>query len=666
MNFAADPHLPQLRLALEHQKADRLGEAEAIYRHILRLAPKHAMALQLLGVLLGKTNRAAEGAKCLRKSVTLQPGDPMAWNNLANALKSLGQFTEALQATDRALALNPGYGMAHCTRANVLMQLQQRPAALQAYDAALHFAPGLPDALVGKAIVCLALDQPATALALADQALTAQPEAPESLLVRALSLHQLKRYREAIDACLKVQKLVPGHMEALMCLVWSRAAVCEWHDAAADEQTLAHKIMWEGKVPSTPFALLGIYDDPALQRKAAEAHLAFANPAPKVARPPLSASPKIRLAYVSADLHRHATAFLMAELFELHDRSRFEVLGVSLSPSDHSDMRARLEKSFDRFIDVQALNDAEVADLMRREQVDIAIDLKGLTTDSRPGIFQHRPAPLIVNYIGYPGTLASEVYDYIIGDAVVTPFHHADHFSEAIVQMPHSYQVNDRQRRIAEQTPTRADVGLPPQGFVFACFNNNYKIRPEVFDVWMRLLKAIDGSVLWLLGDSDEVVANLKQATQERGVDPARVVFAPRVDLPEHLARHRLADLFLDTLPCNAHTTTSDALWAGLPVLTCLGQAFAGRVAASLLTAVGLPELITHDLAAYEARALELARDTAQLAALKQRLNEQRVQAPLFDTPRFTRDLEAAYAHMVQRHRQGLAPAPFAVAELNA
>jgi len=343
-------------------------------------------------------------------------------------------------------------------------------------------------------------------------------------------------------------------------------------------------------------------------------------------------------------------------LLELHDRSRFELFALSFGPDDNGPMRARITAAVDRFERVNDMSDAQIAMLVAELQVDIVVDLKGYTRDSRPGIFQYRPAPIVVNYLGYPGTMGAACYDYIIGDPVVTPLEHADFYSEKIVQLPHSYQVNDRQRVIAPHTPSRQQQGLPDEGFVFACFNNNYKITPEVFDVWMRLLAQVDGSVLWLLADNEDAVANLRREALARGIASSRLVFAPRAPLPEHLARHRLADLFLDTLPCNAHTTASDALWAGLPVLTCLGATFAGRVAASLLTAVGLPELVTPDLAAYEALALQLATDAGRLAMLRQKLQAQRDSAPLFDTPRFTAHLEKAYLQMVERYRQGLAP----------
>ena len=318
---------------------------------------------------------------------------------------------------------------------------------------------------------------------------------------------------------------------------------------------------------------------------------------------------RIRVAYLSADYHSHATSQLAAGLFDTHDKNRFETVAISFGPDDTSAMRGRLMRAFDRFIDVRDKSDGAAAALIREMEIDIAVDLKGFTQDGRPGILALRPAPVQVNYLGHPGTMGARYIDYLIADRRIVPDGHERHYSEKIVYLPDSYQANDRKRRIAERTPTRADEGLPETGFVFCSFNGSFKITPELFDIWMRLLKAVEGSVLWLLDDNPAAVRNLKREAEARGVSTQRLIFAPRRPVEEHLARHRLADLFLDTLPCNAHTTASDALWAGLPVLTCTGDTFAGRVAASLLSAVGLPELITDSLPSYEALAMKLARD---------------------------------------------------------
>ena len=363
---------------------------------------------------------------------------------------------------------------------------------------------------------------------------------------------------------------------------------------------------------------------------------------------------KIRVGYYSADFHNHATGYLMAELIELHDHHRFECIGISFGPKHHDQMQLRLEQSFDQFIDASAMSDIQIAQLSRELKIDIAVDLKGFTQHCRTGIFAYRAAPIQVNYLGYPGTMAAEYMDYLIADKVLIPEQSQGAYSEKIVYLPHSYQVNDRQRVISDKVFTRAELGLPEQGFVFCCFNNNFKILPAMFESWMRILKAVEGSVLWLYQDNEGAVDNLKKEAKARGVDPDRIIFAKRLPLEEHLARHRQADLFIDAFPYNAHTTASDALWAGLPVLTLMGQSFAGRVAASLLTAIGLPELITTTPAAYEALAIELAKSPEKLTALKQKLSNNRLTTPLFNTPQFTQDLERAYVQMYERYQADL------------
>jgi predicted O-linked N-acetylglucosamine transferase (SPINDLY family) len=370
---------------------------------------------------------------------------------------------------------------------------------------------------------------------------------------------------------------------------------------------------------------------------------------------------RIRLAYVSGDFLNHATAVLMAELFELHDRARFEVIAISYGPDDRSELRGRLVKAFDQFHDVGAKSGLEIARQIRALEADIAIDLKGYTTDYRGQIFVHRPAPVQANYLGFPGTLGTKDFDYIIADPIVLPPEHEPYYAEQVARLPGCYQVNDRKRAIAAATPSRAEAGLPPDGFVFCCFNNNWKILPTMFDVWMRLLKKAEGGVLWLLRDNDSVEVNLRREAAVRGVDPARLVFAGRASHAKHLARHRLADLFLDTLPYNAHTTASDALWAGLPVLTCRGETFAGRVAASVLQAADLPELVTANLADYETLALRLAQERDLLSDIKAKLARNRDTCRLFDTTTFARHIEAAYTTMWEISQRGEKPRSFDV-----
>jgi predicted O-linked N-acetylglucosamine transferase (SPINDLY family) len=435
---------------------------------------------------------------------------------------------------------------------------------------------------------------------------------------------------------------------------------CDWRDFDAEVAGLTAALA-RGVPASPPFPLLATPASPAIQRKAAELYTIGRHPPAAVPlwRGERYARDRIRVGYLSADLHEHATAHLMVGVFERHDRSRFETFAFSFGRDDNSAMRTRLERAFDRFIDVRAMSDQAVAELVRSLEIDIAVDLKGITLGARTGIFARRPAPVAVSYLGYPGTMGAPYIDYVIADRFVIPEDQQGAFSEQVVTLPDSYQPNDTARSVPERTPTRVEAGLPENGFVFCCFNNSYKITPDVFGVWMRLLHAVEGAVLWLL--NGPAVANLRREAAERGIAPERLVFAPRASPGEHLARHRLADLFLDTPYCNAHTTASDALWAELPLVTCAGATFASRVAGSLLRAAGLPELVTHSLADYEALALTLARDPVRLAGLRTQLAEGRVRCPLFDTQRITRHIEAAYLTMWERQQRGQPPRGFAV-----
>jgi protein O-GlcNAc transferase len=370
---------------------------------------------------------------------------------------------------------------------------------------------------------------------------------------------------------------------------------------------------------------------------------------------------KLRIAYLSGDFREHVVSSQTAELFELHDRTLHEIYGISFGIDDRSEIRTRLTQVFDQFHDVRSRSDHDVARLVSDLQIDIAIDLTGLTQGCRPGIFAYRPAPVQVNYLGYPGTLGADFIDYIIGDRFVLPFDQQPHFSERIVHLPGSFLATDSRKSIAADVPSRQECGLPETGFVYCCFNSNYKITQQVFEVWMRLVSSNPGSVIWLGRDNGDTEHNLRREAEMRGVAATRLVFAARLPAPQHLARHRLADLFLDTLPYNAHSTACDALWAGLPVLTCVGRTFASRVAASLLHAVGLPELVTHDLSDYETLATRLATDPALLRGCKLRLEENRLTHPLFATKQFTRHMEAAYATMWKIHQSGEGPRSFRV-----
>jgi protein O-GlcNAc transferase len=430
--------------------------------------------------------------------------------------------------------------------------------------------------------------------------------------------------------------------------------LCDWSDYDDDCSHLISSI-WNGIAASAPFHFLGISKKPEDQAKCTRLWTSQKFPpfGEAIFDSKSHKHDRIRIAYVSADFHQHATSCLMAGMFECHDRSQFEITAISMGPDDASEMRRRLKQSFDNFIDIKASAD-QIVSQIKQNEIDIAVDLKGFTQDACPGIFAQRCAPIQVNYLGYPGTLGASYIDYLIADRILIPERCQNHYAEKIVYLPNSYQVNDSRRVISDRTFTRAAAGLPEHGFVFCCFNNNYKTTPDRFDCWMRILKRVEDSVLWLLEANVTAASNLRKQAIASDIDPQRLVFAKRMPMADHLARQRLADLFLDTLPCNAHTTASDALWAGLPVLTQVGETFAGRVAASLLNAIGLHELITSTPQAYEDLAIELALSSEKLAHLKQKLADNRLTTPLFDTRLFTQHIEAAYTAMYERYQAGL------------
>ncbi len=419
-----------------------------------------------------------------------------------------------------------------------------------------------------------------------------------------------------------------------------------------------------GRQAAQPLITLALSDDLQLQRRVAEIATAAYD---SVASPLPAISPKrrreiIRLGYYSADFHGHATANLAAGLFELHDRKRFELVALSFGPNRNDPMRQRLIKAFDRFIDVSQRSDHEVAQLSRDLEIDIALDLKGYTRDARPGIFMQRAAPIQVNYLGFPGTMAANCIDYIVADPIVIPQASRAHYSENVAYLPHSYQVNDRNRAPAGPESSRTQLELPPDAFIFCSFNSPYKITPATFDGWMRILRRVPKSLLWLYADNQAAAGNLRREAAQRGVDGVRIRFAMPVPQAQHLARQAAADLFLDAFPCGAHTTASDALWMGLPVLTRTGESFQSRVAASLLLAIGLPELVTTADDQYEAMAISLATDPPRMAAVRARLRANRLTTPLFDTALYTQHLEQAFREMHERYQAGLTPADIHIA----
>lgn len=576
-----------------------------ITRDIARLFEKGIAALNAA--------EYASAAAIFTDVLARAPGFSPGHNALGLAFAGLGRRADALASYDSAVRADPSSAAPFINRATLLRDMGRAEHALADLDTAVALQPGDAAAHGNRGSLLMEMNRPAAAVASFDRALALNPAFP----------------------------YVPG-----LRLI-NKAYVCDW--TSIDDEIAALKTKIErGDPASPPWPLLALIDSPQLLRKNAEAWAAARLPANN-ALGPLGTYPRherIKVGYYCADFHRHPTGHLIAGLFERHHRNAFEVIAFSLRNVRDDDMHRRLVAGVDRFIDVCDRSDKEVAALSRALEIDIAVDLNGLITNNRAGIFAYRAAPIQVNYLAYPCTMGAPYIDYIIADATIIP--EPALYTERVIQLPDCYQVNDAKQQVSARKFTKAELGLPETGFVFCCFNNNFKITPRMFDIWMRILRAVDGSVLWLIEDNAAAAANLRKEAERRGIDRARLVFAPRMPQEDHLARQTAADLFLDTRPYNAHTTCSDALWVGLPVVTCPGESFAARVAASLLQAAEVPELIAPTLKDYEALAISLATDPARLARIKQMLVQNRALSPLFDLERFTLNIEAAYMRMYE------------------
>lgn len=644
-------------------QAGRMHEAERSLRKLLRKQSTHPLGLSVLGAILTGFGKYAEAERLLQSALKLNPNAQAALYNHGLALKALGRPDEALARFTQALAISPNDAEAWSNRGTVHNDLKDYRAAIADFDKAIALQPNYALAHHNKGNALFGLARYEDALAAYRQALALKPDLVDSWTGAGLTLHRLKRHDESATAYETARQRNPAYPFLKGILLHQRTLACDWRDIASLIAEIESDIA-AGELSAEPFGWQGIATSNRSLQRCAELYSAAKFPAnhrgAPVARP--DNGDRIRIGYLSGEFRAQATPILLAGVLEQHDASRFEIYAFDNGWDDGSDIRRRIADAVHLMVDIRSLNDAQAARAIRDSGIDVLVNLNGYFGDDRTGVFAQRPAPVQVNYLGFPGTLGAAYMDYIVADATVIPETQRPFFTEKVVHLPDCYQANDRARAIADRAFTRGELGLPQDGVVFCCFNNNYKITPQTFDGWMRILARVPGSVLWLLEDNAIASANLRKEAAARSIDPKRLVFAARMPPDEHLARHRCADLFLDTLPYNAHTTASDALWAGLPLLTCMGDTFAGRVAASLLGTIGLPELVASSQADYERLAIELAMQPDRLKALRQKLADNRLTTPLFDTVRFTRHLEQAYAAMHARRKAGQRPEHIVIA----
>ena len=664
------------------KELERFEEAIVFAEKALAINPNLTEAWLNKGLILHELKRYDEAAACYNKALVLRPDSHEAWVNNGVTLYALKRYDEAIAHYDKALSLNPEYAEAWSNKGSAQKELKQYDEANACYNKALVLMPDSHEAWVSNGAILHELKRYDEAIAHYDKALSLRPDCAKAWLNKALALHELGWYDEAIahyDKALSLRSdyaeawsnkggtlnKLKRHPESAKCYQKAQELniedsyllgqshhqmmlVCDWTDYKKIINEIFN-LVTESRMGAEPFGFLGIASSEKLIKNCAEIYSKDKFPSLNgLSEFSQHKHNRIRIGYLCGEFRSQATSVLMTRVWELHDKSRFDIFAFDNGWDDRSDYRQRIEAAFSNIFDISKLSDWDAAKLIRDSGIDILVNLNGFFGLGRQGIFSYKPAPIQVNYLGFPGTIGVKYLDYIIADKVVIPEESKIHYVEKVVYLPNSYQANDDQRKIANKLFSREQLCLPENAFVFSCFNNNYKITPNTFDSWMRILNLVSGSVLWLLADNPVAKNNLINEANARGIDVSRLVFAERMPLSDHLARHRQADLFLDTFPYNAHTTASDALWAGLPVLTLIGQSFAGRVAASLLNAIGLPELITSTQEEYEALAIELATNPQKLLVIKQQLANTRLSAPLFDTPLFTKNLEDAYIKMVE------------------
>mgnify|MGYP003951901365 CR=1 FL=1 len=614
-------------MELEFKKAvnlyenNKINEAKKICLKFYIKNPNHFDNLRLLNFIHFKNKDFSTALDFINKAIKLNPNFAEAYNEQGNALNELKKLEEAIKSYDNAIKINPKYADAYYNKGLVLHELKKLESAVENYDKAIKIDP--------KHIM--------------------------SHNNKGFALQQLKKVDASLKSYNEAYKINPNFNFLFGKLIHTKNKLCNWETFNKEINSLKEKLN-TNKIASLPFSILSLYDSPLLQKKTSEMYIKETFPKKNILKPITKnlKNKKIRLGYYSGDFYNHAMSYLLAKLFELHDKSKFEIIAFSFSPERNDEMSKRISNAFDQFIKVNFKTDKEIAELSRELKIDIAIDLMCFTTNSRTGIFSEKCAPIQINYLGYPGTSGASFIDYIIADKTLIPKENQKYYSEKIIYLPNTYQVRDSTQKISNKIFTKDELNLPKNSFVFCCFNQNYKITPSVFDIWMRLLKKVEKSVLWLIKDNDVAAYNLKKEAEKRGIRSDRIIFAEHIPISEHLARHKVADLFVDTFPYTAHTTCSDALWSGLPVITRMGQSFASRVAGSLLNAINLKELITKTEKEYENLILKLSKNPKKIKEIKNKLKKNRLKKPLFNSKLYTKKIEYAYKKIYERYKSDL------------
>jgi len=653
---AQNPPQDQLQSLINLYSQGQLQQALQQAETLVQQYPNSSVLLNIQGAVLKGLGQLDLSVDAFNKALAIKPDYADAHYNMGLVLQEQGKLEEAIEAYNKALAIKPDYAELYNNMGNALKEQGKLEEAIEAFNKALAIKPDHAFAYSNMGIALQEHGKLEEAIESYNKAIAIKPDYADSYCCMGVALQEQGKLEEAIKAYRKALAIKPDYDVARAQKLHVQAHICDW-DSMAKEIGLLPRL-GVSKDYVEPFTMLSLEDAPERHRRRSELYVATKYPQrtrSKWTRP--SQKPKkLKIGYFSADFHNHATMCLMAQIFAAHDHEHFEVYAYSYGPDNYDEMRQKLITDVDKFYDVRNKSDAEIVDLARADNLDIAIDLKGYTKDERLSLFSRCLAPVQISYLGYPGTLGADFIDYIVADPTLIPKAKCGYYTEQVIYLPHTYQPTDNKRPISGKVMNREEHGLSSNNFVFCCFNQNYKISPKEFDIWMRLLSKVEGSVLWLLQSNEWAEQNLKHQAEARGVSSKRLIFADKIPQAKHLARQQLADLFLDTFNCNAHTTTSDALWAGLPVVTKLGEGFAARVAGSLLNAIGLPELITTTEHEYEDLILELATNPTRLAEVKKKLATNRISQPLFNTELYTKHLENGYQQAYQNYLDGNSP----------